>query len=144
MADGKPTFGTILKLGLTNPPTTTLGKRVSIGPPKRTREAVDVTDHDSPQGAQEFIPDGVFNPGTVEIEMNYVAGDADDDLCNAMFAAGTCFISWTSNAATATETFGPAVLVITSYGENPKGTSGKQTATLTGQISGVVAQAPTA
>lgn len=144
MADGKPTFGVILKLGTASGSLTALTKRVTVTPPQRTREALDVTDHGSPGGAQEFLPDGTYNPGTLDVEMHYIAGDADDDLCNQMFAAGTCYVSWTANAATGTETFGPAEAVVLSYGESPKPTSGKQMATLSLQISGVVAQAATA
>lgn len=141
---GKKSFGVILKMGATSGTvTTTIGKTVTVSPPRRTRDAVDVTTHASADGAEEFIADGVYNGGTVELTMNYIAGDADDDACNTAFAAGEYYISWTANAATGTETFGPAKVVVTGYGPNELPVKGKQTATLTCQISGTVAQAAT-
>lgn len=140
----KKAFGVVLKMGASPEAMTALTKVVTVSPPKRSREAVDATTHGSADGAQEYIPDGTYNPGQVELTMNYVAGDSDDDACNTAFAAGTYYISWTANAATGTETFGPAKVVVLGYGPNELPTTGKQTATLTAQISGTVAQAATA
>ena len=136
----KPTFGTTLKMGVDKASATAIEKTVTIAPPKSTREAQDATTHGSPDGAQEFIPDGTFNPGTLTGTINYVAGDADDDLFIAAFAATEPhYFEFTANAAAGTETF-ECFGVMTEYGPDELPTSGKQTASFSIQISGKPAQ----
>jgi len=141
--DAKPSFGSIVKLGTASNSLTALAKRVSVSVPKLTREAVESTDHGSPDGYAEFIADGVTDGGTLTISGNYIAGDTDDDLCNTIFAAGNCYVSWTANAATGTETFGPVAGVAIEYGPDSLEVKGKQTFTLTIKISGKADQAAT-
>ncbi len=141
--DAKPSFGSIVKLGTSSGSLTALSKRFDVGVPKRTRDALDATDHGSPDGYAEFIADGVSDGGTLTVNMNFVAGDSDDDLCNTMYDAGNGFVSWTVNAASGSETFGPVACVFTEYGPDNLGTKGKQTATLVCKISGKAVQAAT-
>lgn len=141
--DAKPSFGSIVMLGVSSGSLTALSKRFSVGVPKRTRDAIDATDHGSPDGYAEFIADGVTDGGTLNLVMNYIAGDADDDLCNTVFDAGNGFVSWTVNAASGTATLGPVACVFTEYGPDEMAVKGKQTATLVCKISGKAAQAAT-
>lgn len=56
--------------------TTKIGSLITINLPELMREAVDVTSHDSANGASEFIPDGVFSTGAITGSVNYTATDA--------------------------------------------------------------------
>lgn len=140
----KPNFGVVFKMGSTATPSTTLTNVFEVGPPKTTREAVDVTDHGSPGGVQEFMADGVYDPGEVAISMHYIAGDANDDACLAALAAtGDYYFQWTANATSGQESFTGKGVVI-SYGPDPKPVKGKQTATMTIKRSGPITQAAVA
>lgn len=140
----KPTFGVTFKMGASSPPSTTISSVIAVSPPKMAQAAIDVTEHDSAGGAQQYMPDGVYDPGQIEVTMHYVAGSADDDACIAAFAStDPYYFSWTANAASGTETF-TAQGVVTSYGPDALPVSGKQTATLAIQLSGAVTQAATA
>lgn len=142
--DAKPSFGSIVKLGTASNSMTALAKRTRVTPAARTRDAIETTDHGSPDGYAEFIADGVTDGGTLTIMGNYIAGDSDDDLCNTVYDAGNGYVSWTVNAATGTETVGPVACVFTEYAVDDLDTKGKQTFRLTAKISGKAAQAPTA
>lgn len=140
----KPTFGVVLKLGASDPPSTTLTNVTSVSPPRPSRDALDATTHASAGGAMEYIPDGVYDPGEMVVTMNYVAEDANDDACIAALAASApYYFSHTVNAASgsATRDF---MGVVTSYGPDELPVKGKQTATMTIKVSGPVAQAATA
>lgn len=140
----KPTFGVILKIGASDPPGTTLTNVVSVGPPVRSRDALDATTHGSAGGAMEFIPDGVYDPGQMTVVLNYIAGDANDDACIAALAAsGVYYFTHTVNAASGTETR-DFMGVVTSYGPDELGVKGKQTASMAIKVSGPVDQAATA
>lgn len=138
---GKPSFGVVFKMGSTSTPSTTLSNVIEVGPPKTTKEAVETTDHGSPGGAQEFISDGVYDPGELTVSLNYIAGDTNDDACLAALAAtGDYYFQWTANAASGKESF-TAKGVVTSYGLDSLPVKGKQTATMTVKLSGPVTQA---
>jgi predicted secreted protein len=57
----------------------TMGGVTSISGPTRSRETIDVTAHDSPDGWMEFIG-GVKDGGEVSCDINYDPGDATHDL----------------------------------------------------------------
>lgn len=140
----KPTFGTTLRLGPTGGSLTALLALVTITPPRITREAVDATHHGSTDGAMEFIPDGVYDPGEITGAINYEAGNADDDLLLAAATAdGLYDFEFTANAASGTETF-ECSGVMTDYGPDELPVRGKQTASFTIKVSGPRTQAPTA
>lgn len=134
----KPNFGVVVKLGPTSTPSTTLTNVIEVGPPKPSRDAVDATVHDSAGGAMEFIADGVYDPGTLDISMNYIAGDANDTACLAALAAtGDYYFQFTAAGASATKTFTSKGVVI-EYGADPKPVKGKQTATMKVKLSGAM------
>lgn len=132
---GKPTFGTVVKIGATSTPSVTLTNVTDIDPPKTTRDAVDITVHDSASGTAEFMADGVTDPGGLTIKMNYIAGDANDLACLAAYAAGDYYFQYNSAATTGNKTFTSKGVVI-SYGQDARGVKGKATATMTVKLSG--------
>jgi hypothetical protein len=136
MAGGTIAFGTIFKIGLANPPTTELLGVTDIAPPEFSRDAVDVTDHKSADGAMEFISDGVYDPGQLVVTMNHEKGSATDDACRDFFLnTPDCYVQWTENAASGSETLTSAA-VVTNYASEQIGTKGKQVARLTVKLSG--------
>lgn len=131
-------FGTVVKIGAANPPTTTLDGVFDVSPPNMTREANDVTDHASPGGAMEFEPDGVYDPGELVISMNYTKASATDAACRTAFLSGAMqYVQWTENAASGSDTL-QAAGVVTSYQVDPLPVKGKQTAKLTIKLSGEI------
>lgn len=139
----KPTYGVVLKMGSSSPPSTTLTNVVSVTPPKFTRDSVDVTNHGSAGGAMEAIADGVYDPGEMTVSLLYVAGDANDDACIAAFLASTpYYFTHTVNAASGTESRA-FMGVVTEYGVDELTVKGKQTATLKIKVTGTVSQAAT-
>lgn len=50
----------------------------NLPPPAFSREKIDVTHTESPDGFKEYIP-GMSDPGDVTLDLNWVAGNATDD-----------------------------------------------------------------
>ena len=136
MPVGTPAFGSIVKIGNANPPTTTLAGVVDVQPGPLTRDAIDVTTHASAGGAMEFIGDGTFNPGVVVVSINHVKNSATDSAIKTLFAAGgNGYVQWTENAASGSATITRA-MVITDYAVDNLALKGKQSSKLTMQLSG--------
>lgn len=83
---GRDAFGTLLKRATTLDPGTTfetIANVTNIGGPERTRETIDVTSHDSPDGWMEFIG-GLKDGGELTCDINYdpaeLTHDIDDDF----------------------------------------------------------------
>jgi len=79
---GKDAFGTQFKRGDGATPTevfTTIANVTSISGPERSRETIDVTAHDSPDGWMEFIG-GLKNGGEIQLEVNYDPAEDSHDL----------------------------------------------------------------
>ncbi len=83
---GRDGFGTQLKRGDGATPTeafTTIANVTSISGPERTRETIDVTSHDSPDGWMEFVG-GLKDGGEISVDINYDPSldthDLDDDF----------------------------------------------------------------
>jgi len=51
---------------------TTVAEVFSITPPNRSRESIDASNLESPDGYREFIPGGLIDAGEVTLELNYV------------------------------------------------------------------------
>lgn len=121
-----------------------IAKLVSVKPPTASRGVIDTTAHDSTAGAMEFITEGVYDPGEVSGQINYIAGSTGDDLFLAALASGGLYdFKIVVKAATGTEdmTFSGYV---TSYGVDDLPTNGKQTASFAIKVSGPVTQAASA
>lgn len=78
---GRDAFGTLFQRGDGGTPEqfVTIANVTSISGPTRTRETLDVTAHNSPDGWREFIG-GLKDGGEVSLEINYDPGEASHDL----------------------------------------------------------------
>lgn len=139
---GQINYGVVFKIGTTATPSTTLADVFSVSPPKQTRDAVDITTHGSAGGAMEFRADGVYDPGELTVEMNFIANSATDQACLAALASSAnYFFQWTAKSSTGTLRTFTTEGVVTSYGPDAMPIKGKQTATMTVKLSGAVTAA---
>ena len=125
-----PNGGTLIKLA----------ELLSVDPPKRSRETMDVTTHDSPAGAQQFITAGVYDPGEISGAVNYIAGSSDDLAMIAAITDGVIRdfrIVVKSAAGTKNQTFSG---FLTEYGPDALPVDGKQQASFGIKVSGPIAQ----
>lgn len=79
---GRDAFGTQFLRGSGGSPSETfaaIANVLSISAPNRTRETIDVTDHSSDDGFQEYIG-GLKDGGEVSLELNYDPSEASHDL----------------------------------------------------------------
>lgn len=79
---GKDGFGTQFQRGDGGTPTevfTTIANVTNIGGPERSRETIDMTAHDSPDGYMEFVG-GLKDGGTVSLDINYDPTESTHDL----------------------------------------------------------------
>ncbi len=79
---GRDAFGTLFQRATTLSPGTTyetIANVTGINGPERTRETIDVTAHDSPDGWMEFIG-GLKDGGEVSLDINYDPAEATHDL----------------------------------------------------------------
>jgi predicted secreted protein len=79
---GRDGFGTQFKRGNGATPTevfTTIANVTNISGPDRSRETIDVTAHDSPEGWMEFIG-GLKDGGEVQLDLNYDPAETTHDL----------------------------------------------------------------
>lgn len=139
----KIAFGTELWMGPAGGTLVKVAELLSVNPPRRSRDTIDVTTHDSPGGAQEFITGGIYDPGEVSGSIHYIAGSAGDDaMIEAVTDGVERDLKIVVKAATSTEdlTFSG---FCTEYGVDDLPTDGKQTASFTFKVSGEIAQAPT-
>lgn len=75
----------IAAVGTPEGPFTNLGEVTSITPPPVTRDIIDATHMESPEGWREFIA-GLKDGGEMSCDLNFVPGSATDDLLVAMQA----------------------------------------------------------
>ena len=120
-----------------------IAELLTVTPPVSKRNTIDATSHDSAAGAMEYIVEGVFDPGTIQGQVNYIAGSAGDGAMIAAMTGGTLQdfkIVLKGDAGTFDMTFSGFV---TSYGPDAMATTGKQTATFQAQVSGATTVAAT-
>jgi hypothetical protein len=116
----------------------------SVSAPKISRATIDATTHDSPSGAQQFITEGVYDPGEITGSLNYVAGSTGDDTMIAAVTSGALYdFKIVVKAASGTEDMLRSGFM-TSYGPDEAPTTGLQTASFAIKVSGAGSQAPTA
>jgi len=139
---GQINFGVVFKIGTTATPSTTLADVFNVSPPKQSRDAVDITVHGSAGGAMEFVADGIYDPGELTVEMNFIANSATDIACLAALAASAnYFFQWSAKTSTGTLRTFTTQGIVTSYGPDALPIKGKQTATMTVKLSGPVTAA---
>lgn len=135
---GQINFGVVFKIGTTATPSTTLADVFNVSPPKQSRDAVDITTHGSAGGAMEFAADGVYDPGELTVEMNYIAASATDTAILAALASATnYYFQWSAKSAAGVKTF-TTQGIVTEYGPDALPIKGKQTATMKVKLSGAV------
>lgn len=86
MTDAVQGYGIELRVGATTAATTAtvlLGGLTDAPPPSFTRESIDATAHDSPDGYREFIG-GLKDPGELSCTLNWTPGNATHDVLIAM------------------------------------------------------------
>lgn len=81
-------YGTLFKIGNGASPEvfTTVAEVTSITPPGMSRDAIDATHEESPDGWREFIG-GLKDGGEVSLELNFVPGSATTILLMAEIEA---------------------------------------------------------
>lgn len=137
----KTNFGAELHMGASGGSLTKIAELISVNPPKRTRGTIDVTTHDSPAGAMEFITEGIYDPGEVTGQINYIAGSAGDDSMIAAVTDGVIRdFKMVAKAATGTEELEFSGFV-TNYGADEMPVTGKQVASFSIKVSGPITQA---
>lgn len=140
----KKTFGTVLKLADSGSAVAAVAELFSIKMPGLTRGTVDATTHDSPGGAMEYIPEGVYDAGEIQCQGHYVAGSTADDLLIAALVSGTVQdFEIVAKSAAGTETISGSAIV-TAYEPDGMEVQGKQTFSATLKVTGALTQAPTA
>lgn len=112
---------------------------LSVDPPKKTRDTIEVTTHDSGQ-AMEYLSDGVYDGGEINAQVHYIAATAGD---TAMLTAMTTGAKqdWkivVKNAATTTAITGSGYLTV--YGPDGLSVKGKQTAAISLKVTGAATQ----
>ncbi len=140
----KISFGSELWMGPAGGTLVKMAELLNVNPPRRSRETIDATTHDSPGGAQEFIASGIYDPGEVSGSINYIAGSAGDDALIAAVTDGVIRdFKIVAKSASDTEdlTFSGFV---TEYGVDDLPVEGKQTASFTIKVSGEIDQAASA
>lgn len=117
---------------------TAVAELLNVGPPKAKRDTIDATTHDSPEGAEEVIAEGTYNPGQMTLSVNYIAGSTGDLAMSAAMVGGglqNVKLHVKSAAGLVAKVFSG---IVTDYGPDDMPVKGKQTATLTLQVSGPV------
>lgn len=125
-------YGNLFKVGNGATPEvfTTVAEVTNITPPGISRDSVDATHMQSPEGWREFIP-GLKDGGEVELEINFVPGSATTLLLMAEIdaAAGNKQIVFTTG-----EVFSFAALCTNFETESP--IDDKQVGTVTYKVTG--------
>jgi hypothetical protein len=137
----KIAFGTELWIGPAGGTLVKVPELLSVDPPKGGRDTIDATTHDSPGGAMEFITEGVYDPGDIKAQVNYIAGSTFDLAMIAARASGDKqgFKIVVKSAADTVDVTGECF--VTEYGPDGMEVKGKQTAALSLKVTGEVDQA---
>lgn len=116
--------------------TTLIGELLSVTLAPQSRAMIDVTTHDSPAGAQEFIPEGTYDPGEITFEMHLIGGStADQAIITAMTSAALQNVKVHLKKSTGYQARAMQAYVA-SYVPAANPTTGKQTTTVTLRVTG--------
>lgn len=140
----KIAFGAELWVAASGGTLAKVAELLSVTPPRLKRDLQDATSHDSPGGAMQMIADGVYDPGEIAFQTNYIAGSAGD-LALVGFATSGELIDWkivVKSAADTVDLTGSGYL--TEYGVDALPVKGKQAASGSIKVSGEVTQAASA
>lgn len=120
---------------------TAVAELLSVTPPKQSRDMIDATTHDSPAGAEEVIVEGTYDPGVLQLSMNYIAGSAGDTAMTLAMTGGALQnvrLQVKTAAGLQNWTFSGYV---TEYGPDDLPVKGKQTSTMSLKVSGAITKA---
>lgn len=139
----KTSKGIVLKLADTGGTPASVGELLSVTLPGLQRNTIDVSTHDG-GAAMEFIADGVYDAGEIQIQGHYIAGSTADDLFIAALTSGTVqdFIVQPKAASSTEDISGSAI--VTAYAPDGMEVEGKQTYSATLKVTGALTQAATA
>lgn len=137
-------FGTEFWFGPSGGTLVKVPELVSLSPPSRDRELIDVTSHDSAGGVKEYCPAGTIDPGELSGEMYYIAQSAIDLAFLAAINSNPptlldCRIVLRSaGTALASQTFQG---FLTNYAIQDLGVEDKQMVSFTVKVTGPIVQA---
>lgn len=89
MAGGKASFGSELWVVASGGSLVKLAYVNIVNPPEISRGTIEDTTHDSPGGAAEYIPEGVYEVGEITVEGNYISRSTDDTAIMGFITNGT-------------------------------------------------------
>lgn len=139
----KISFGAELWLGPAGGTLVKVAELLEVEPPKRTREFEDATTHDSPEGAAEVIPHGIYKLSDINATTHYIAGSAGDDAMIG-YSEGTDMVDWKIVAKGTSDTEDlEGSGYVAEYGPNTFQIQGKQTASIRITPSGPMTQGAT-
>lgn len=122
-------------------PLVAIAELTSISPPVPERGTIEVTSHDSPGQAKQFIADGTYDPGEIQIEGFYIAGTVNDTALK-LAAENGARQDFRIVVKAATGTFDMiGECIVTSYGAGTVEIEGVQTFSATLKVTGAVTQA---
>lgn len=114
----------------------------TLNPPKRSRGTIDVTTHDSPEGAMEFITEGLYNTGEVSGTVHYgVDADQDEAFIDAVESGDLLDIKIVMKSETGTEDQ-EFQGFMTEFGPNGQEVEGVQMADFGIKVSGGITNSP--
>lgn len=137
----KVSFGNQLLLCPAGGTLTAIAELLSIDPPKTSRDTIDVTTHDSTGGAMEFIAEGIYETGEVKGTVHYLPNSTFDIAALLAVTTGAkqdVKVTAKGTAGNRQKTFSG---FLTEYGPDGFEVKGKQTATFTIKVTGVVTEA---
>lgn len=143
-AIAKDTFGAVLKLAATGGSPAVVAELTNIQAPALTRATIDATTHDGATEAKEFIPDGVYDAGEINVSGHLIAGSTADDLFISALTAGTVQdFEILVKASTGTETISGSAIVTAYTPDDMPVEGGKQNFSATLKVTGALTQAAT-
>lgn len=134
----KRSFGIELHFAVSGSPVEKIAEIKTLNPPKRSRSTIDVTTHDSPEGAREFITEGIYDTGEVSGTVHYGVDAGQDDAFIEAAESGDLLdvkIVMKSGAGTEDQEFKGFV---TEFGPNGSEVEGVQMADFTIKVSGPI------
>lgn len=120
---------------------TTIAELLSLEPPGRSRDTIDVTTHDSTGGAMEYIAEGIYETGEVKGQCHYLPGGTFDVAAITALTGGAkqdVKIKVKGATVDRQQTFQGFLVDYKADGMDVKG---KQTAAFTIKVTGVITEA---
>lgn len=143
-AAAKPSFGNSLLICPAGGTLVAVAELLSIEPPKTARDTIDVTTHDSSGGAMEYIAEGVYETGEVKGTLHYVPNSTFDVAALLAITTGAkqdVKIIAKGASGNRQKTFSGFLI---EYGPDGFEVKGKQTASFSIKVTGVVTEASAA